>query len=301
MIKPLSLNKLVKEYGKLRAVDEVTFEISEGQIFGLLGPNGAGKTTVIAATTTLIAPTSGEVKVFGIDVSKNPKLAKTHIGVVHQELVNQGFFSVEEILHIYSGYHGIFRNQERVDYLLEKLDLVELRNKPVKYLSGGMKRRLMVAKALVHWPKLLILDEPTAGVDVELRRSLWQFVRELKKSGMTILLTTHYLEEAEELCDQVGIINKGKLIKVGPTQDLIKELTQREVKLTLVSPIDSLKNEYLIRQNGKELVFEIPSSHQVGKLLCSLEIPILNIADIKVNEGTLEDAFRRVLEGSVHA
>ncbi|MDZ4661403.1 MAG: ABC transporter ATP-binding protein [Pseudomonadota bacterium] len=297
MVKPLSINKLVKNYGALRAVDQVTFDIPEGQIFGLLGPNGAGKTTVIAVTTTLADSTSGFVEVFGVDVAKNPKLAKTYMGVVHQELVNQGFFNVEEILHIYSGYHGILKNHSRIEFLLEKLGLVELRKKPVKFLSGGMKRRLMIAKALVHWPMLLLLDEPTAGVDVELRRSLWEFMRELKNLGMTILLTTHYLEEAEQLCDRVGIINKGKLIKVGPTQDLIRELTQREVKFTLVNPIDKIKNQFLTKQNGKELIFEIPSSHQVGELLCSLNIPLLNIADIKVSEGTLEEAFRRVLEG----
>lgn len=297
MFKPLAINKLIKDYGSLRAVDEVTFDIPEGEIFGLLGPNGAGKTTIIAATTTLTEPTQGRVEVFGIDVTKNPKLAKTYMGVVHQELVNQGFFNVEEILQIYSGYHGILNNQERIEYLLEKLGLTEFRKKPVKFLSGGMKRRLMIAKALVHWPKLLLLDEPTAGVDVELRGLLWDFVRELKTSGITILLTTHYLEEAEILCDRVGIINKGRLIKVGPTQDLIKELTHREVKISLVNPMGQIASQFLTEQNEKEIIFEIPSHHQVGELLSNLNLPLRNIADIKIIEGTLEDAFRRALQG----
>ncbi len=300
MIYPVEIKNLIKDYKTLRAVGDVSFQVNSGEIFGLLGPNGAGKTTIISTMSTLEKPTSGEVKIFGTDVTKEPKKAKTHMGVVPQEIVQQGFFSVEEILKIYSGFHGILKNQARIDYLIEKLHLKEIRKKTVKQLSGGMKRRLMIAKALVHWPKLLILDEPTAGVDIELRLSLWEFVEELRKSGMSILLTTHYLDEAEKLCDRVGIIHRGKFLRIGITKDLIRDLTVREVRIVLANPIPGISHSCLVRQTDKELQFQIPSKETLGDLLESIAINLSVIEDIQISEGSLEKAFRHIV-GAKHA
>ncbi|MCB0357844.1 MAG: ABC transporter ATP-binding protein, partial [Bdellovibrionales bacterium] len=243
---PLQVIELVKNYKNVEAVKNVSFQIQPGEIFGLLGPNGAGKTSIISCAVTLEQPTSGNIKIFGHDVQKEPKLAKYKMGIVPQELIHHGFFNTREILEIHSGYYGLINNRKRIDYLLQKLGLWEHREKKVRQLSGGMKRRLLVAKALVHQPKLLLLDEPTAGVDIELRESLWKFVRELQKEGVSVLLTTHYLEEAEELCDRVGILNSGKLIRVGETHQLIKELTHRRVSFNLRNSQLNLEHELCI-------------------------------------------------------
>lgn len=280
---PIHLENLIKDYGKLRAVNNVSLEMKPGEIFGLLGPNGAGKTSIISTLVTLEEPTSGSVKIFGLDVTKHPKETKLLTGFVPQELIHHGYFSVEEILEFHSGYFGKRKNKERIDYLLNRLSLYEHRQKKVKQLSGGMKRRLLIAKALVHEPKLLLLDEPTAGVDIELRTSLWKFVAELKSQGMSILLTTHYIQEAEELCDRVGIIQKGELKTIGKTKDLVKELTKREIKLTFA--------------DHSEKQFQVPASQGVGELLAQLNVDLKSVKDISIREGSLEDALRRVLEG----
>ena len=223
---PLNILKLNKTYLRggevLQAVKDVQFSIGRGEIFGLLGPNGAGKTSVISMITTLVSMTSGEILIFGKSLLKHPQEVKKLIGVVPQEIVNQGFFNLTEILTFHSGYYGVRNNRAYIDYLLKRLALWEHRNKQVKQLSGGMKRRLMIAKALVHKPRLLLLDEPTAGVDIELRSSLWEFVRELQKEGISILLTTHYLEEAEALCGRVGIIQQGELRYLGEIKKLFR-------------------------------------------------------------------------------
>jgi ABC-2 type transport system ATP-binding protein len=305
---PIALENLVKDYpakgSLLRAVDHVSFEMRAGEILGLLGPNGAGKTTIISTLVTLEKPTSGVVRVFGIDPHREPEIAKSLMGYVPQELIHHGFFDVTEILEFHSGYFGRLKNRERIDWLLQKLGLWDHRKKQVKQLSGGMKRRLLIAKALVHDPKLLLLDEPTAGVDIELRTNLWRFVEELKAQGMSILLTTHYLEEAEELCDRVGILQKGKLRRLGETRALVRDLTKREVILKLKTSTDAsvLENRGVLSQHpcflkrvGSELVFEVPSTKGVGDLLAEVQIDLHAIADLTIREGSLEDALRRVL------
>ncbi len=281
MSSPLMITNLVKDYVKIRAVDDVTFEVKSGEVFGLLGPNGAGKTTIISTITTLEKPSQGRVEVFGVDVTREPKKAKSFFGVVPQEIVHQGFFNVREILQIYSGFHGILNNEEQIDFLLEKLDLKNYTGRMVKQLSGGMKRRLMIAKALVHKPKLLLLDEPTAGVDIELRHSLWQFVEELRRDGITILLTTHYLEEAEKLCDRVGIIHKGKFVKIGPTKELVRDLTDRQIRLEL--------------KDGTVQTYAIPSQQKIGDFFIKHNVAVENISDIQIEEGSLEQAFQRLI------
>ncbi len=293
----LEILNLVKKYDSLIAVNDVTFNVKPGEIFGLLGPNGAGKTSLISTIVTVEKPTSGSVKIFGTDVSVQPRVTKSMTGIVPQEIVNHGFFNIEEILTFHSGYFGIRNNKTQIHFLLHKLGLFEHRHKRVKQLSGGMKRRLLIAKALVHQPKLLILDEPTAGVDIELRQSLWEFVTELRKSGVTILLTTHYLEEAEQLCDRVGIIHQGRLRRVGPTKELIDEFTQRNINLVLSKTTGSLTNKYLTHQDQNKVSFQIPSTMKVGELLAQTQLNVSDIVDLQINEGSLEDAFRRVLGG----
>ncbi len=278
----LEVANLCKNFGTFEAVRNITFHVDPGEVFGLLGPNGAGKTTTLAIVTTLEKPTSGSAKVFGIDVCEDPMAAKKRFGLVHQEVINSGFFDVEELLQIQSGYHGLRKNKEQIDYLLNRLGLFEHRRKKVKQLSGGMKRRLMIAKALVHKPKLLLLDEPTAGVDLTLRENLWDFVRELRASGTAVLLTTHYLEEAELLCDRVGIINRGKIEAMGQTQAIIKQFTQKKI---IIETLSQGLHEYVVG-----------SAVTVGEVMKENKILADDVKDISVEEGTLEDAFRRVLQ-----
>jgi ABC-2 type transport system ATP-binding protein len=286
-MKALEVCNLKKTYGdpvkgkKVEALKGISFHIEAGSIFGLLGPNGAGKTTLIGGITTLEAPSSGEVLVFGNSVAKSPLKTKMDVGVVHQEVINTGFFSISEILDFQSGYYGILKNKERCDYLMQKLSLYEHRDKKVKQLSGGMKRRLMIAKALVHSPKLLLLDEPTAGVDVGLRESLWKFVQELKSEGLSILLTTHYLEEAEKMCDKVAIINKGQLLFNGTPKEVISEHARKKL--------------VLIMKSGENREFVESTSLGIAELLAKYDIDIAEIKDIKIEEGRLEDAFSKMV------
>ena len=296
-MKPLVIKNLSKNYGSLQAVKDVSFEIGPGEIFGLLGPNGAGKTSIISCIVTLSQPTEGSVQVFGHEMSRNSKVGKSLTGLVPQELVNHGYFNVEEILVFYSGYYGVLRNRERINFLLDRLQLVKYRHKKVKQLSGGMKRRLLIAKSLLHQPKLLLLDEPTAGVDIQLRESLWRFVKELKADGLSILLTTHYLEEAEELCDRVGILNHGRLCLIGETSQLIKSLTYRTVSLKLKNWDRKICHPQLVDKQGDRWRFRIPSEQDLGDLFTSIEAQSSDILDLSVDEGSLEDAFRIVLEG----
>ena len=241
---PLELRQLHKSYGQVHAVNGVDLQVNPAEVFGLLGPNGAGKTSIISVITGLEKPTSGEVKVFGADVSKDPRHAKMLVGRVPQEIVSHGFFNVEEVLGFLAGYYGVRDSKDRIAFLLDRLSLTQHKHKKVNQLSGGMKRRLMIAKALIHQPKLLLLDEPTAGVDVELRNSLWKFVGELKAQGVSILLTTHYLEEAQKLCDRVAIIHFGKIRAMGPTQQVISDITQKSDA--------SLEDAYLLLTQDKK-------------------------------------------------
>lgn len=291
---PLKLKNIVKNYSSVHAVKDVSFELEKGEVFGLLGPNGAGKTSLISCVTTLEVPTSGSVEVFGIDNQKNPLAAKKLIGIVHQEVINSGFFNIEEIVSFQRGYYGLAPAPEKVQSILEKLSLWEHRKKQVKQLSGGMKRRLMIAKALVTEPKVLLLDEPTAGVDITLRENLFKLVRELKASGMTILLTTHYLEEAELLCDRVGIIRLGKLEIIGKTQEVIRQFSQKKIKLRLKKtpseilrkPTSFLKDEYS---------YDVAAEFSLGQLLAEIQVSGEDLLDVDIQNGKLEEAFLRVL------
>lgn len=217
----VSIVDVVKRFGSLTALDGVSLEIEAGEFFGLLGPNGAGKTTLISSLAGLARPDSGSLKVLGHDVIKDFRRARTCLGVVPQELVFDPFFNVRETLQIQSGYFGIRKNDDWIDEILHNLDLTSKANVNMRRLSGGMKRRVLVAQALVHKPPVIVLDEPTAGVDVELRQGLWQFVRRLNEEGHTIILTTHYLEEAENLCGRIALMKQGRVVALDTTANLL--------------------------------------------------------------------------------
>ena len=290
----LKIENLVKNYGSFRAVNRVSFEVRSGEVFGLLGPNGAGKTSIISTITTLEKPNEGSITINNLNVRHHERTTKSITGVVPQEIIIHGYFNVEEILNFHSGYYGLMNNKAKIQNLMKQLELWSHRHKKVRQLSGGMKRRLMIAKALVHSPQLLLLDEPTAGVDVELRYSIWELVRELQKKGVAILFTTHYLEEAEQLCDRVAIIHKGKIQKQGETRQLVQKLTSRHLTITLKNKI-KLTHPTLISQENNILEFRVPYSKEMGQFFSELDIHSDNILDMKIREGTLEEAFKYVL------
>ena len=291
----LEIKNVVKKYNSFKAVDNVSFSIKEGEIFGLLGPNGAGKTTLISTIMTLEKLTSGDISICGYDIKTHDRLAKSITGFVPQELIVHGYFTTEEVIKFYSGFCGVWPKQERIDFLLKKLLLWDHRNKKVRQLSGGMKRRLLIAKSLVHSPKLLLLDEPTSGVDLDLRNSIWKFVKELKKQGTSILFTTHYLEEAEQLCDRVAFIHHGKIRHIGETKDLISNLTTRELNLKLKKQPNK-KHPYYYKEKGEYSAFMVPHNFKLSNIIKELNLSLDDIDDIKIKEGSLEDVFKQVLK-----
>jgi ABC-2 type transport system ATP-binding protein len=229
----IRIESLSKTYaGGKQALNDVSFDVPRGQIFGLLGPNGAGKSTLINILAGLVVKTGGNVSIWGFDIDEHPRNAKRAIGVVPQEIIFDPFFTPRETLEIQAGLYGIAPGERKSDELLAAMHLTDKANAYSRTLSGGMKRRLLVAKAMVHSPPLLVLDEPTAGVDVELRRQLWGYVRRLHAQGVTIVLTTHYLEEAEELCDRIAIINHGQVIANEPTRELVSKAQEKAVVVT---------------------------------------------------------------------
>ena len=236
----LTISDVKKTYASgTQALRGLSFDIRKGEFFGLLGPNGSGKTTLINIISGPTRISEGQVKLFGKDISTHRQETKMMMGIVPQELSADSFFTVNETMQLFSGYYGVRNNQSYIDEILEKLNLHEKKHANTRALSGGMKRRLMVARALVHKPKLLILDEPTAGVDVELRQNLWKYMQLLNKEGLTILLTTHYLEEAEQLTDRLAFIHKGKLVKLDKTKNLTKDKKLEDVFIELTYKSDA--------------------------------------------------------------
>ena len=295
-MKVLEVKNVVKSYGSLKAVDQVSFDIQKGEIFGLLGPNGAGKTTLISSIMTLETFEEGEIIVCGHNIKENPSLTKSLTGFMPQDIIVHGYFTVKEIIEFYSGFCGVWPNPDRIDYLLQKFDLWEQRNKKVRTLSGGMKRRLLIIKSLVHSPKLLLLDEPTAGVDIQLRNKIWDFIKEIKQET-SILFTTHYLEEAESLCDRVAFINKGQIKQIGLTQDLISQLTTRTVLIKISEQLEPIKSKHYIGLSKNQYhSFLLPYSLTIGDLLKDLNLDQKRLEDLKVKEGSLEDIFRSITD-----
>ena len=285
------------------AVDNVSLDIEEGEFFGLLGPNGAGKTTMISMLAGLSRPTSGRVKVLGSDVQIDFAQARRKLGVVPQELVFDPFFNVREALRIQSGYFGVRNNDAWIDELLESLGLSDKANANMRQLSGGMKRRVLVAQALVHKPPVIVLDEPTAGVDVELRQTLWQFIARLNKEGHTVLLTTHYLEEAEALCGRIAMLKTGRIVALDKTSDLLKAASSNVLRFKLDSELP-VALAAKARITGRIVQFPAHDALEVEQYLAAVREAGLVAQDIEIRKADLEDVFLDVMtqnKDSVHA
>ena len=298
----ISIRNLVKRYagakgapGKL-ALDNVSFDVPQGQIFGLLGPNGAGKSTLINTLAGLVMKTSGEVSIWGFDIEADTRNAKRAIGIVPQEVVFDPFFTPAEVLEIQAGYYGVPKAARRTMELLAAVHLTDKADAYSRTLSGGMKRRLLIAKAMVHTPPILVLDEPTAGVDVELRRQLWELVEQLNSEGVTVVLTTHYLEEAEELCDTIAIINHGQLIANKPTRELVAMAREKIVSLTLDRDIAALPSHaaFVKCTSDGDRTLEITYDKDranAGDVLSLIQAQGYGIVDVTTREADLEDVF----------
>ena len=285
-----------KRFPPKEALKGIDLKIPRGSIFGLLGPNGAGKSTLINILAGLVQKTSGDAYVWGYEVTRDTRLARASIGVVPQELNLDAFFTPRELLELQAGLYGVPRKERRTDELLAAVDLTSKANSYARTLSGGMRRRLMVAKAMVHAPPVLVLDEPTAGVDVELRKSLWSYVRELNKAGTTVLLTTHYLEEAEELCDRIAIINHGQLVAHDTTQNLLKRIENKHITITVDRdmaevPANVRKHGWELAAPNKLTLVYHPSKVTVGQLLMAIQVNGFAVVDISTKETDLEDIF----------
>ena len=300
-MKALSISNLKKEYqGGVQALKGIDLQVEQGDFFALLGPNGAGKSTTIGVISSLVTKTSGSVKILGIDIDENHSLAKKKLGVVGQEVNFNQFEKVGDIIRNQAGYYGLgFRkSKENAKYYMKKLDIWDKRNEQARKLSGGMKRRVMVAKALVNNPELLILDEPTAGVDIELRRSLWDFLTEINDNGTSIILTTHYLEEAEGMCDEIAIINHGQIVAQDSTSYLLARLDSKEARITVDRNLDAVPaglpgpGVEATLQGAREILIRFPPSRvQMGGLLDAIKNAGLEIADLTTHETDLEEIF----------
>jgi len=298
------IDQLCKTYaGGKRALDGVSFEVPRGSVFGLLGPNGAGKSTLINILAGLVNKTSGRAEIWGFDIDEHPRNAKYSIGIVNQEITFDPFFTPLETLEITAGLYGVPKNQRISMELLRAVHLEDKARAYSRTLSGGMKRRLMVAKAMVHSPPVLVLDEPTAGVDVELRQQLWAYVRQLNQRGVTIVLTTHYLEEAEELCDRIAIINHGKVIANEPTRDLVGMAQEKVVEVTVDRDIATAPQASCFQkvELKGDRVLEITYRKDLanaGQVLDAVQKDGFAIIDVSTKEPDLEDVFLNLTRAS---
>ncbi len=295
-----NLNKTYKATGKSpanTALTDINLSIRKGSIFGLLGPNGAGKSTIINIMAGLTIKTSGSVKIWDYDIDKDERNAKAAIGVVPQEINYDPFFTPRQLLELQGGLYGVPKSEINARAILQQVGLEDKADSYARSLSGGMKRRMMIAKAMVHNPPILVLDEPTAGVDIELRKQLWENVRAMNARGVTILLTTHYLEEAQELCDQIAIINHGKLITCEDTETLLGRVENKEIRFRMDKPFDKippvLVKKYNAEKEGKRTIMlrYAPSDLQIGAVIEDITKENLTIADITTDESNLEDVF----------
>ena len=285
-----------KRYGPVRALGDVSLEIREGEFFGLLGPNGAGKTTLISVIAGLARADAGRVRVMGADVVSDYRRARGMLGVVPQELVFDPFFSVRETLRFQSGYFGLRRNDRWIDEILHHLDLTAKADTNMRALSGGMKRRVLVAQALVHRPRVIVLDEPTAGVDVELRQGLWQFVRRLNRDGHTIVLTTHYLEEAERLCTRIAMLQSGRVVALDSTRNLLDTFSGLQLKLRLDRPaLPPSAGVTVLAADGGRFALRLRDYVALETLLHGLREACVEIREFELAPPDLEEVFVRVM------
>lgn len=298
----IEIKGLKKTYKKTRkapaktALKHVDLIVPQGSIFGLLGPNGAGKSTLINILAGLVIKSEGSAKICGYDITTQTRQARAAIGVVPQEIAMDVYFSPAQALEIQAGYYGVPKSERRTDEILTALGLYEKRDAYVRQLSGGMKRRLLIGKALVHNPPVLILDEPTAGVDIELRRKMWDYVQELHKAGTTIILTTHYLEEAEALCDRIAIIDKGEIVANDETQTLLSQLDQRTLIISPTSPLTALPKtlsslDASLKANGDIAINYRSSTTRVIDLIEHMRESGIAITDLRTEQPDLEDVF----------
>lgn len=306
----LKIEKLSKKFGETEVVKGISLEIQPGEIFGLLGPNGAGKSTTINMISGVTRVGSGKISVFGHDNQEDYIQSRRLVGVMHQEIVVDTFFTIDKALEIHSGYYGIPDDKKWRAELIDRLALGPHLKKSMNRLSGGMKRRFMVAKALIHKPRLLILDEPTAGVDVELRQNLWGFVREMnQKMGTTVLLTTHYLEEAEEMCERVAIMNHGSIIALDKTKGLLNQLDEKWLIIHLVHKMESVPSQFQkyacqLKDGGLTLCLKISQGMTAPQLLRELLESKIEFREMETQAPTLQEAFLKLTsakEKSAHA
>jgi ABC-2 type transport system ATP-binding protein len=297
----ISFQSVSKQYRSrsglaVQALDQVSFEIEEGEFFGLLGPNGAGKTSLISILAGLSRASGGSVKVHGFDVRTDFAQARRLLGVVPQELVFDPFFTVRETLRIQSGYFGIAHNGPWIDELLESLGLADKAHSNMRQLSGGMKRRVLVAQALVHKPAVIVLDEPTAGVDVELRQTLWQFIAKLNRQGSTVLLTTHYLEEAEALCSRIAMLKSGRVVALSSTSELLRSASSNVLRFKLDQELPA---DLAARARVTGRVVQLPAhdAQEIESHLASLRRAGLQAQDVEIRKADLEDVFLDVMSG----
>ena len=303
----ISINNLSKIYSnKFHALNNINLDIKKGEIFALLGPNGAGKSTLINIICGIVSPTSGKITVNNFDIISNYKKARSMIGIVPQELTVEAFETVFDNVSYSRGLYGKSSNPQYIESLLKELSLWDKKSNRLRELSGGMKRRILIAKALSHEPKILFLDEPTASVDVELRKDMWEVVKKLKSKGVTIILTTHYIEEAEEIADRVGIINKGKIILVDEKNELIKKMGQKKLIIDLQSSIKSLpillKNLNLeLNNEGNKIIYTYDKKNEntgITSLLQTLRDEGIKLKDINTEQSSLENIFINLVKGS---
>lgn len=298
----IQITNVEKSYKSLRALGGVSLSIEEGEFFGLLGPNGAGKTTLISIIAGLNRADSGSVAIHGYDVARDYREARKRLGVVPQELVFDPFFSVRETLRMQSGYFGLKNNDQWIDEVMHHLDLTDKADANMRSLSGGMKRRVLVAQALVHKPPVIVLDEPTAGVDVELRQTLWKFVSRLNREGHTVVLTTHYLEEAQALCNRIAMLKAGKVVALDSTAALIKRISGSQLTVCLAQgelPA-ALKPLVLHAEElacGNEFTLRVSDYAEIEPILAKLREAGAVIEDMQLQQADLEDVFIQIMEG----
>ena len=297
----LKVEKLTKIYSKkssneTKALNNLNLEVKEGEIFGLLGPNGAGKTTFLNILAGTVTKNSGKVNVWGYDLDKNPRQVRSSIGIVPQEINLDAFFSPRNLLELQAGLYGIPKKERITNTILKLVSLEKQANAYSRSLSGGMKRRLLIAKAMVHRPPILVLDEPTAGVDVELRQNLWSNVKELNKKGVTIILTTHLMYEAEEMCNRIAILNKGNLVMLDTTENLLDRIKTKkiifkvkEIKKITEEKINGIKFSY--NSNNEIIVLYERKKHKIDQIINNIKNAGMEIYDISTDEGDLEDVF----------
>ena len=292
----IQVSQVTKRYGQLLALDQIDLEIRQGEFFGLLGPNGAGKTTLISSIAGLVKPDGGRITVMGHDVQSDYRNSRRLLGVVPQEIVFDPFFTVRETLQFQSGYYGIRKNDAWIDEILANLDLDAKADANMRSLSGGMKRRVLVAQALVHRPPVIVLDEPTAGVDVELRQTLWKFIRRLNEDGHTIVLTTHYLEEAESQCGRLAMLKGGRLIALDSTSALLRRFSTHLLRLRL-RPGDVLPERIAqhARQDGTQWQLQCEHIEEVENVLAELRAAGCVIEDMEIGKPDLEDVFVKLM------